>query len=197
MAKKNPSEENVLEENLLEEDFNEEDFGEVVVEMTDDDGNSYFYTEQMIIPVGDDDFAILVEVTEHDHEHCEHHHEHHHEHEHEGCECGCGCEEGDVIIAKIVTDPETGEEADVRKSTTFNPTYYTYDGAADNHLMLWALQSSYIESITITPAGDTNGISQVNAQTRGNNKWYTLQGVEVAQPSNGIFVKNGRKVIVK
>ena len=110
MAKKNPSEENVLEENLLEEDFDEEDFGEVVVEMTDDDGNSYFYTEQMIIPVGDDDFALLVEVNDpkHEHEHCEHHHEH--EHEHEGCGCGCGCEEGDVIIAKIVTDPETGDD---------------------------------------------------------------------------------------
>ena len=94
-------------------------------------------------------------------------------------------------------DPVTGDEADVRKSTTFNLTYYTYDGAADNHLMLWALQSSYIESITITPAGSSTGISQVNAQTRGDNKWYNLQGIEVDQPSHGIFVKNGRKVVVK
>lgn len=104
MAKKNPSEENVMEENFSQEDFDEEDFNDVVVEMTDEDGNSYFYSEQMIIPVGDDDFALLVEIKDHDHEHCDH------EHEHEGCGCGCGCEEGDVIIAKIVTDPETGED---------------------------------------------------------------------------------------
>lgn len=104
MAKKNPSEENVMEENFSQEDFDEEDFDDVVVEMTDEDGNSYFYSEQMIIPVGDDDFALLVEIKDHDHEHCDH------EHEHEGCGCGCDCEEGDVIIAKIVTDPETGED---------------------------------------------------------------------------------------
>lgn len=104
MAKKNPSEENIMEENFSQEDFDEEDFNDVVVEMTDEDGNSYFYSEQMIIPVGDDDFALLVEIKDHDHEHCDH------EREHEGCGCGCDCEEGDVIIAKIVTDPETGED---------------------------------------------------------------------------------------
>ena len=90
--------------NFVEEEMDEE-FGDVVVEMTDEEGNSYFYTEEMIIPVGNDKYALLVEVNddEHDHEHCEHHHEH----DHEGC--GCGCEEGDVIIAKIVKD-ENGED---------------------------------------------------------------------------------------
>ena len=91
-----------IDANLNEEEFDEE-FDDVVVEMTDEEGNSYFYTEEMIIPVGDDKYALLVEVTEHDHEHCEHKHEH----EHEGCDCGC--EEGDVIIAKIVQD-ENGED---------------------------------------------------------------------------------------
>ena len=90
------------EKNFVEEDLDEE-FGDVVVEMTDEDGNSYFYTEEMIIPVGNDNYALLVEITEHDHEHCDHHHEH----EHEGCDCGC--EDGDVIIAKIVKD-ENGED---------------------------------------------------------------------------------------
>ena len=92
------------EKNFVDENLDDEEFGDVVVEMTDEDGNSYFYSEQMIIPVGDDDFALLVEIKDHDHEHCDH------EHEHEGCGCGCDCEEGDVIIAKIVTDPETGED---------------------------------------------------------------------------------------
>ncbi len=98
MAKKKNIEENVVEENLVDEEFDDEDFGEVVVEMTDEEGNSYFYTEQMIIPVGDDDFALLVEICDHEHEHGE------------GCDCGCDCEDGDVIIAKIVTDEKTGED---------------------------------------------------------------------------------------
>ena len=110
MAKKKNIEENVsneiqdVEADVDEENFDDEDFDDVVVEMTDEEGNSYFYTEQMIIPVGDDDFALLVEIGDHDHECCGGH-----DHEHEDCECGCGCEDGDVIIAKIVQD-ENGED---------------------------------------------------------------------------------------
>ena len=92
------------EKKFVDENLDDEDFGDVVVEMTDDEGNSYFYTEEMIIPVGDDRYALLVEI--HDHDHCEHENCEH-EHEHEGCDCGC--EEGDVIIAKIVQD-ENGED---------------------------------------------------------------------------------------
>ncbi|MBQ6974944.1 MAG: DUF1292 domain-containing protein [Selenomonadaceae bacterium] len=88
------------EKNFADENFDdEEEFGDVVVEMTDEDGNSYYYTEEMIIPVGDETFALLVEI--HDHDHCDH------DHEHDGCDCGC--EDGDVIIAKIVKD-ENGED---------------------------------------------------------------------------------------
>ena len=90
------------EKNFVDEEIDlDEEFGDVVVEMTDEEGNSYFYTEEMIIPVGDDNYALLVEIHDHDHEHCDH------DHEHEGCECGC--EDGDVIIAKIVQD-ENGED---------------------------------------------------------------------------------------
>lgn len=112
MAKKKNLEENIVkesatvevdvdEEDIDEENFNEEDFEDIIVEMQDEEGNSYYYVEQMVIPVGDERFALLVEVPDHDEECCgEHHH-------HEGCDCGC--EEGDVIIAKIVTD-ENGED---------------------------------------------------------------------------------------
>lgn len=74
-----------------EEEFSDDDG--IIVEMTDADGNSYYYVEEMIIPVGKDRFALLVEVHEHDHD--------------EGCDCGC--EDDDVTIAKIVVN-EDGEE---------------------------------------------------------------------------------------
>ena len=102
MAKKKNVDENLVDENLVDEEIDnenvdDEDFGEVVVEMTDEEGNSYFYTEQMIIPVGDDDFALLVEIKDHEHEAgCD-------------CDCGCSCEDDDVIIAKIVVN-ENGQE---------------------------------------------------------------------------------------
>lgn len=69
----------------------------IVVEFTDEEGNSYLYEQEMIIPVNGEKFALLIGVEDEEHEH-----------EHG---CGCGCEEGDedVLIAKIVTN-ENGEE---------------------------------------------------------------------------------------
>lgn len=73
-------------EKILDDDF--------LIEMTDEDGNVFYYVEEMVIPVDGENFALLVEVKD--------------EHEHgEGCECGC--EDDDVIIAKIVVN-EDGEE---------------------------------------------------------------------------------------
>ncbi len=87
-------------ENNQEEFFDDEEG--ILVEMTDEEGNVYYYAEEMIIPVGDERFAILVEVHNDEDEEHEHH-----------CHCGecededCDC--GDVIIAKIVLN-EDGEE---------------------------------------------------------------------------------------
>ena len=112
------------EKKILEENFDGEDFEDVIVEMTDDEGNSYYYVEQMIIPVGDDRFALLVEVPDEE--------EHEHHHDHEGCECGCGCEDGDVIIAKIVTD-ENGEDIYVEPTDEeFEAGQKAYDELIDD-----------------------------------------------------------------
>lgn len=75
-------------EELLDDDF--------LIEMTDAEGNVFYYVEEMIIPVGDEKFALLVEVKNED--------EHFHE---DGEECDC---EDDVIIAKIVTNADGEEE---------------------------------------------------------------------------------------
>ncbi len=61
------------EKEILDED------ADVIVEMTDEEGNSYYYREEMIIPVGDDKFALLIGI--HDEEEEE-------EHAHS---CGCSC----------------------------------------------------------------------------------------------------------
>ncbi len=112
---------NIVDENVVDENFDDENFDDVIVEMTDDDGNAYYYVEQMIIPVGDDRFALLVELPDEDeHEHC---------HD-EGCDCGC--EEGDVIIAKIVTD-ENGEDIYVEPTDEeFEAVQKAYDEMLDD-----------------------------------------------------------------
>ncbi len=99
----------MAKENQVKDFENEEFFDEslnedVVVEMTDDEGNVYYYSEEMIIPVGDENFAILVGIPNEEGEEEEHH-----------CHCGhcgddeCDCDE-DVIIAKIVLNADGEEE---------------------------------------------------------------------------------------
>jgi uncharacterized protein YrzB (UPF0473 family) len=83
-------------------DFDKDDLEELdeelVVVMTDEEGNEYYYREDMIIPIGEKRYAILVPINI----------------DEEDCECGdaeCDCcdDESDVFIARIDTD-ENGEE---------------------------------------------------------------------------------------
>jgi uncharacterized protein YrzB (UPF0473 family) len=69
---------------------------ELVVVMTDEEGNEFYYREELIIPVGDQKFALLVGISD---DECGEEH----------CDCGCGCEDEDAFIAKIITN-ESGEE---------------------------------------------------------------------------------------
>ena len=81
-----------------ERDDNIEEFeDEPVVVMTDEAGNEYYYREDMIIPIGDKKFAVLVSLDD--------------ECEDGACDCGCeDCEdEVDIFIARIDTN-ENGEE---------------------------------------------------------------------------------------
>ena len=82
-----------------EEIFNDD----VLIEMTDEDGNVFYYVEEMIIPVDGENFALLVEYKGDDCD-CGHDHDC-------GCggECDCGCDD-DVIIAKIVINADGEEE---------------------------------------------------------------------------------------
>ncbi len=86
------------------DEFKDDELDEVeedIVVMTDDEGNEYYYREDVIIPVGEKRFAVLVPIDP----------------EEEGedpaaCDCGCDdcCDTDiDVFIARIDTD-EKGED---------------------------------------------------------------------------------------
>lgn len=70
---------------ILDDDF--------LIEMTDEDGNKFYYAEEMIIPIDGENFALLVEVHDCD---CD-----------DDCDCDC---DDEVIIAKIVTGADGEDE---------------------------------------------------------------------------------------
>jgi len=45
--------------------------------------------------------------------------------------------------------------------------------------------------------GEATGISEVKATKVDDDAYYTLSGVRVAQPRKGLYIKNGKKVIIK
>jgi hypothetical protein len=44
---------------------------------------------------------------------------------------------------------------------------------------------------------ETTGISNVNRETINNNRYFNLSGQRVAQPTKGLYIVNGKKVIIK
>ena len=44
---------------------------------------------------------------------------------------------------------------------------------------------------------ETTGIKELETEKMNNDKYYNLQGIEVAHPVKGIYIHNGKKVIVK
>ena len=53
-------------------------------------------------------------------------------------------------------------------------------------------------SIVVTFKSTTTGIQTIkgNAQ-RQDGKWYTLSGVAVENPTKGLYIHNGKKVVIK
>ena len=71
-----------------------------------------------------------------------------------------------------------------------------YTVEADGNLDFVTTGSVYIESITITPNGTTTAIQSLHGDAITNNGIYNLQGIRVDKPTKGIYVKNGKKVMV-
>jgi hypothetical protein len=53
-------------------------------------------------------------------------------------------------------------------------------------------------SMVFDDGSETTGITTAEVSTQAeDNAWYTLQGMRVAQPTRGIYVRNGKKIIIK
>lgn len=74
-----------------------------------------------------------------------------------------------------------------------------YTVEADGNLDFVTTGSVYIESITISPADDntTTAIQSLHGDTITNNGTYNLQGIRVDKPTRGLYIQNGKKMLVK
>ena len=59
------------------------------------------------------------------------------------------------------------------------------------------VETSSARELDILFGGETTGIQDNNRETITDNRFYDLQGRRVAQPQKGMYVVNGKKVIVK
>lgn len=96
----------------------------------------------------------------------------------------------------------TVEERDAKSEEFRTVNVQVYTKATSEELaaglLLLPETGIYIEKITITPAGGPDtGIKDVKTAEKNSGKYYNLNGVEVAQPVKGVYIRDGKKVIVK
>ena len=98
----------------------------------------------------------------------------------------------------------------VNNQTGFGQTFYLRDAADDAKMVFggddnkWniAKAAKYdivadTKNLTISITENTGtGIADIASETETQTEWFTLSGVKVAQPANGVFVKRqGRKIV--
>ena len=98
----------------------------------------------------------------------------------------------------------------VNKYTGFGQTFYLKDAADETKMVFggddnkWniAKAGQYdveadVKNLTISITENTGtGIADIASETETQTEWFTLSGVKVAQPANGVFVKRqGRKIV--
>ena len=130
------------------------------------------------------------------------------------------------VEVSIVVSSEDADNVDYDsdhfKGTLVDKTFTDEDMQAADHYVLsggssfvWVKDAGTLSAgkcwIELVPASDahartlnivhedeTTGINAVSsAAAKMDGEWYSLDGRRVAQPTKGIYVKNGRKVVVK
>ena len=116
-----------------------------------------------------------------------------------------------AIVDKVLTDEEDAADADWSDFNN-NHRYALAEGNQDaklgeemqlvkvNGTLVLSEAGTYKLSmtkelkLTITQTTDIKAIVSAN---ENDGAWYTIQGVRVAQPTKGVFIHNGKKVVIK
>ena len=70
------------------------------------------------------------------------------------------------------------------------------DGLSENELRTFLKAGQNNISVTLSLTSSTTAIKSVNGNRLENGEYYSLNGVKVENPSKGIYIKNGKKVIL-
>lgn len=65
------------------------------------------------------------------------------------------------------------------------------------HAYLELPTASAARFYSIQFGGETTGINEVNAAAKADGAYYTLQGVKTSKAAKGIYIHNGKKVVIK
>jgi hypothetical protein len=115
------------------------------------------------------------------------------------------CLKGVITPTPITIDPEGDISYFILSATTGKFHRITTSGTCKANRAYIMINDGGAPSIgtedakelTITFPEETTGITAHEVQDAQNDVWYTLQGIQVRQPSKGIFIKNGKKVVIK
>lgn len=110
---------------------------------------------------------------------------------------------GNLLVANVADNTEFKGQADDGKYNLIlvdGEFVKANDGTLAGGLAyLPVALNSADAKLSLTFDGEVTGIETVEneAQNVENNVWYTPQGVRVAQPTKGVYIHNGKKVMVK
>lgn len=127
-----------------------------------------------------------------------------------------GAEEGSYTFAASAGEAATVENNDLKAATADTKgngsTIYALveqDGKAVfaplkegvavsvGHAYLELPAASATRFYSIQFGGETTGINEVNAAAKADGAYYTLQGVKTSKAAKGIYIHNGKKVVIK
>ena len=127
-----------------------------------------------------------------------------------------GAEEGSYTFAASADKAATVENNDLKAATADTKgdgaTIYALveqDGKAVfaplkegvavsvGHAYLVLPEASATRFYSIQFGGETTGINEVNAAAKADGAYYTLQGVKTSKAAKGIYIHNGKKVVIK
>ena len=127
-----------------------------------------------------------------------------------------GAEEGSYNFAASVDEAATIENNDLKAAAADTKgdgaTIYALveqDGKAVfaplkegvavslGHAYLELPAASATRFYSIQFGGETTGINEVNAAAKADGAYYTLQGVKTSKAAKGIYIHNGKKVVIK
>ena len=72
----------------------------------------------------------------------------------------------------------------------------------DTYVHLNAIKANWNSSVNVlgiwlVPGNGSSDIAAITTATTNDGQWYNLQGQPVAKPSKGLYIRKGKKVVIK